>query len=146
MELNEFDKDLRDLAIRHAPQQQIANCGETVIVQIGGWKQPHKVKIINISVEVSDIGLSIGRREELGITGWLTVQHQYIGRRLKSNGELVGSCQYGFLLNEFTTLDGQKYERIPSRFNHAGLVFEIESLGDKYSPPPSEGENQISIS
>lgn len=130
MELNKFDKALRDLALCYAPQQ-LAKRGEIVTAQAGGWKQPHKVKITGVSVEVSDIGLSIGRREELGLTGWLVVQHQYIGRRLKANGELAGGYHYGFLLSEFTTSDGQKYERIPSGFNHAGLVFEIESLEPK---------------
>ncbi len=82
MKLNEFDKDLRELALRHAPQQ-IAKCGDTVTVHWGGWKHPHKVKITEVSVEVVGIDLTIGRRDELGITGWLAVQHQYFGRRLK---------------------------------------------------------------
>ncbi len=86
-ERNEFDNALRDLALRHTPKQ-IAKCGEIVTAQCGGWKQPHKVKITEVSVEVSDIGLSIGRKAELGLAGWLIVQHQYIGRRLKANGEL----------------------------------------------------------
>ena len=124
IERNEFDEALQDLAFRHAPQQ-IAKCGEFVKAHWGGWKKPHEVKITRVSVEVSDIGLTIGRRAELGLIGWLIVQHQYIGRRLKSNGELAGSPDSGFLLSEFTTESGLKYERIPSGFNHIGLVFDL---------------------
>ena len=127
MELNKFDKDLQELALRHAPQQ-IAKCGDTVTAHWGGWKQPHKVKITEVSVEVAGIDLTIGRRAELGITGWLVVQHQYIGRRLKDNGELAGGNHYGFLLSEFTTSNGKKYERIPSVFNHVGLLATIDKI------------------
>jgi hypothetical protein len=125
IERNEFDNALKELALRYAPEQ-LAECGDIVIAEWGGWKKPHKVKVTGVSVEVSDIGLTIGQRNELGITGWLTVQHQYIGRRLKANGELCGNPDTGFLLSEFTTLDGQKYKRIPSGFNHVGLVFDME--------------------
>ena len=126
MERNEFDEALQELALQYAPKQ-IAKCGDTVMAHWGGWKQPHQVKITRVSVEVSSIDLSIARRKELGLTGWLIVQHEYIGRRLKSNGELAGNPETGFLLSEFTTEGGQKYERIPSGFNHVGLVFDIES-------------------
>ncbi len=127
MERNEFDNALRDLALQYAPKQ-IAKCGNIVTAQWGGWKKPHNVMVTGVAVEVSDIGLTIGQRSRKGITGWLTVQHQYIGRRLKVNGEPTGSPCSGFLLCEFTTEDGQKYERIPSGFNHVGLVFDIERL------------------
>jgi len=126
MERNNFDNALRNLAIRYAPKQ-LAKCGDVVTTQCG-WKKPHKVKITQVSIEITSIGLSIGRRAELGLTGWLIVQHQYIGRRLKADGELVGQSHYGFLLSEFATKNGQEYERIPSSFNHVGLIFEIEKL------------------
>ena len=122
IERNTFDKAMRDLAIRHAPHP-IARIGDVVIAQWGGWKQPHKVKITRIAVEIASIDLTIARREELGLTGWLIAQHMYIGRRIKANGELAGNPHCGFLLNRFTTADGKKYERILSGFNHAGLVF-----------------------
>ena len=128
MERNKFDNALRDLAIRYAPKQ-IAKCGDIVTAQ-WAWKKPHKVIITRVAVEVSSIDLTIRRREELGLTGWLIVQHEYIGRRLKANGELAGSPSVGFLLCEFTTSDGQKFERIPSGFNHAGLVFDIEGFDE----------------
>ncbi len=126
-ERNEFDNALRELALLHAPKQ-IAKCGDIVVAQAGGWKQPHKVKITRIALEVASIDVSIVRRAELGLTGWLIVEYEYIGRRLKANGELAGQPHMGFLLSKFTTLDGQNYERIPSGFNHVGLVFDIESL------------------
>lgn len=124
IERNAFDNALRVLALTYAPKQ-IAKIGDIVDAQWGGWKHPHKVKITGVAVEISDIGLTIGRRAELGLTGWLTVQHQYIGRRLNANGDMVGSSVTGVLLSEFTTVDGQIYQRIPSGFNHVGLVFEI---------------------
>lgn len=117
----------RKLALQYAPKQ-IAKCGDIVTAQWGGWKKPHKVMVTKVAVEVSDIGLTIGQRAEKGIIGWLTVQHQYIGRRIKTNGELTGSPSVGFLLCEFTTSDGQKFERISSGFNHVGLVFDIEGF------------------
>jgi len=125
MELNNFDKALKGLALQYAPKQ-IAKSGDIVTAHWGGWKQPHRVKITNVSVEISSIGISIARRAELNLTGWLIVQHQYIGRRLKANGELSGYPETGFLITEFTTADGKKYERIPSGFNHVGLVFDID--------------------
>ncbi len=124
---NTFDNALRVLALCHAPLQ-IARCGDTVTAQCCGWEKPHKVKITRVAVEISDIGLSIKRREELGITGWLTVQYQYIGRRLNANGDMVNSPETGFLISTFTTDDGRQYQRIPSRFNHAGLVFDISEV------------------
>ncbi len=127
MDRNEFDNALGNLAIRYAPKQ-IAKVGDVVDAQWGGWKHPHKVKITSVSVEISDIGLTIGRRAELGLTGWLTVQHQYIGRRLNAKGDMVGSPETGFLLCDFTTADGQIYQRIPSGFNHIGLVFDSEKI------------------
>jgi len=125
MELNNFDKALKGLALQYAPKQ-IAKSGDIVTAHWGGWKQPHEVKITNVSVEISSIDISIARRAELNLTGWLIVQHQYIGRRLKANGELSGHPETGFLIIEFTTADGKKYKRIPSGFNHAGLVFDID--------------------
>ncbi len=127
MERNEFDNALQDLALRYAPKQ-LAKCGDVVTSHWGGWKQPHKVMIIRVAVEVASIDLTIARRAELGLSGWLIVQHQYIGRRLKANGELTGNPAAGFFLSEFITADGQKYESIPSGFNHVGLVFDIETL------------------
>ena len=125
IERNDFDNALRNLAISYAPKQ-LAKCGDVVTAQ-WGWKKPHNVRITQVSIEISSIDISIGRRAELGLTGWMIVQHQYIGRRLKANDELAGHPHYGFLLSEFTTNNGQKYERIPSGFNHIGLVFEVES-------------------
>ena len=124
IERNEFDKAIEDLAIRNAPKQ-IAKVGDIVTTANAYWKRPHKVKITRVSVEIASIELTIKRREELGLTGWLMVQHQYIGRRLKANGEETGQKYVGRLLYDFTTEDGQKYERIPSGFNHIGLVFDI---------------------
>jgi len=115
---------MREFAFRHAPLP-IAQIGDVVTAQCG-WKHPHKVRITRMAVEISSIDLSIARREELGLTGWLIVQHEYIGRRVKTNGELAGNPAYGFLLTGFTTADGAKYERIPSGFNHAGLVFDMD--------------------
>ena len=126
MELNEFDNALMVFTLKHAPQQ-IAKCGE-IVTSSAGWKREHKVLITQVSVEISSIDVTIRERKEKGLTGWLVVQHQYIGRRLKANGEPTGSPGVGFLLYEFTTDDGQKFERLPSGFNHAGLVFEIENL------------------
>lgn len=123
---NELDNAVRELALLHAPKQ-IANCGDIVVAQ-AGWKQRHNVQITRIAVEVASIDVSIARRAELGLSGWLMVQYEYIGRRLKANGELAGQPHMGFLLSKFVTLGGQNYERIPSGFNHVGLVFEIESL------------------
>ena len=123
IERNDFDNALRDLAIRYAPKQ-IVKCGDVVTSGIY-WKKPHKVKITGVAVEVSGIDLSIARRAELGLTGWLVVQHEYFGQRLKTNGELAGHSPV-FLLTEFTTDDGQEYKRIPSSFNHVGLVFDIQ--------------------
>ncbi len=128
IERNSFDNALRDLALRHAPVQ-VAKCGDTVTAQWGDWKVPHKVKITSVSIEISDIHLTIGRRAELGLTGWLIVQHQYVGRRIKANGDMVASPETGFLLSEFTTVDGQHYQRIPSCFNHIGLVFDSSEFG-----------------
>ena len=96
--------------------------GDVVIAQCG-WKHPHKVRITRMAVEIASIDLTIARREELGLTGWLIAQHMYIGRRIKANDELAGNPHCGFLLNRFTTADGKKYERIPSGFNLVGLVF-----------------------
>ena len=121
IERNTFDKAMRDLAIRHAPHP-IARIGDVVIAKCG-WKHPHKVRITRIAVEIASIDLTIARREELGLTGWLIVQHEYTGRRLKANGEMAGQPHTGFFLSEFTTSAGKKYERIPSGFNHVGLVF-----------------------
>jgi len=129
IERNIFDKVVRDLAIRYAPNS-IAKIGDVVTVQ-GMWKHPYEVKITGMAVEISNIDLSIARREELGLTGWLIVQHQYIGRRLKANGEMV---QFGFLLNDFTTSDGKKYERILPGFNHVGLVFDLKEEEAHSSP------------
>jgi len=127
MELNQFDNALRELAISHAPKQ-IAKCGN-IVISSAYWKHPHKVKITRVSVEICGIDLTIGQREELGITGWLIVQYEYIGKRLKANGEEVtGRPSVGFLLYEFETADKQHYKRIPSCFNHTGLVFDIETL------------------
>jgi hypothetical protein len=126
MELNNFDNTVRELAFRHAPKQ-IVQCGDIVTAYWEGWKQSHRVKITNVAVEIASIDLSIVRRAELGLTGWLIVQHQYIGRRLKTNGELSRHPETGFLITEFITADGEKYERIPSGFNHVDLVFEIRS-------------------
>ena len=122
IERNEFDKALRDLALRYAPVQ-IAQCGDVVTTKLSCWKAPHKVKVTSVAVEVSDIGLTIGRRAELGITGWLTVQYQYCGRRVNAKGGMVGSPDTGYLLSDFVTADGREYQRIPSGFNHVGLVF-----------------------
>ncbi len=126
IERNEVDKALREVALAHAPKQ-IANCGD-IVVAMAGWIKPRKVKITRIALEVASIDVSIARRAELGLTGWLIVQHEYVGRRVKANGELAGQPHMGFLLSKFITLDGQSYERIPSGFNHVGLVFDIESL------------------
>lgn len=133
IERNKFDNEIRDLALRHAPQQ-LAKCGEIVTAHWGGWKHPHKVKITRVAVEISSIDISIRRRKELGLTGWLIVQHEYFGRRLKSNGKLAGKLNTGagFLLTGFTTDNGKKYERIPSGFNHAGLSFEFEEEVSQY--------------
>ena len=133
MERNVFDNALRDLALRYAPNQ-VAKCGDIVTAQWGGWKQPHKVKITRVTVEIASIDLSIGRRVELGLTGWLIVQYGYVGRRLKSNGELAANADVGLVLSDFTTSDEQKYERIPSGFNHVGLVFDIEEEVAHSSP------------
>lgn len=122
MERNEFDNALRNLALQYAPKQ-IAQVGDVVTAQWGKWKHPHKMKITSVAVEICDIGLTIGQRKELGLTGWLTVQHQYCGRRLNAKGDMVGSPGTSFLLCDFTTADGQKYQRMPSGFNHVGLVF-----------------------
>lgn len=45
-----------------------------------------------------------------------------------TEGEMAGAPHWGFLISEFTTADGGKYERIPSGFNHIGLVFDLEAL------------------
>jgi len=124
IERNTFDKAVLDLALRHAPHP-ISQVGDIVIAQCG-WKHPHKVKITRMAVEIASIDLTIARREELGLTGWLIVQYEYIGRRIKANGELAGQPSYGFVLSKFTTADGKKYERIPSSFNHVGLVFYLD--------------------
>ena len=125
IERNTFDNAIRDLALSYAPKE-IARCGEVVIAQEGMWNQRHKVKITSVATEIVGIDLTIARRTELGITGWLAVQHEYFGQRLKANGELVGGSGLGILLTKFITDDGGKYERLPSSFNHVGLVFDIE--------------------
>ncbi len=61
------------------------------------------------------------------IVDTLRVAYQYLGKAV-ADGEPAGSPDAGFLLCEFTMADGQKFERLPSGFNHAGLVFEIENL------------------
>lgn len=124
IERNTFDKALETLALSYAPEQ-IAKVGDVVTAQWGGWKHPHKVKITRVAVEISSIDLTIARRRELGLTGWLIVQHQYIGRRLKSDGEMAGVPQTGFFITKFTTADGKEYESMPSGFNHVGLVFDL---------------------
>jgi hypothetical protein len=127
LEQNTFDKAVQDLAIRYAPNP-IAKIGDVVTVQ-SDWKHPHKVRITRMASEISSIDLSFARRKELGLTGWLIVQHEYIGRRLKANGEIAEQSHDGFVLSEFTTSDGKKYESIPSGFNHVGLVFDIKEQG-----------------
>ncbi len=124
VERNAFDIALRDFTLAYAPKQ-VARCGDIVTAAWGGWKHPHKVKITMVSVEIASIDLTIGRRKELGLDGWLIVQHQYIGRRVKADGELAGHPSTGFFLTKFTTVDGQRYESIPSGFNHVGLVFAL---------------------
>ena len=126
MELNEFDNALKEFTLKHAPKQ-IAKCGD-IVTSSRTWKREHKVLITRVSVEISSIDVTIRERKEKGLTGLSIVQHQYIGRRLKANGEPTGSPDAGFLICEFTTADEQKFERLPSGFNHAGLVFEIENL------------------
>ena len=123
MERNVFDQALRELAIRYAPEQ-IAKVGDVVTAQCG-WKRPHKVQITSVAIEICGVDMTIARRKELGFTGWLTVQHHYIGRRLKADGVMTGTLYNSFLISEFTTSDGVKYERIPSGFNHVGLVFDL---------------------
>ena len=132
IERNTFDKAVLDLALRHAPHP-IAQLGDVVIAQCG-WKHPHKVRITRMAVEIASIDLTIARRAELGLTGWLIVQHEYIGRRIKANGELAGQPNYGFLLSKFTTADGNEYEGIPSGFNHVGLVFYLDEEVAHSSP------------
>lgn len=128
IERNTVDKAMRELALRYAPRP-VAEIGDVVIAQWGGWKQPHKVKITGMAAEIGSIDLTFARRAELGLTGWLIVQHEYMGRRIKANGELAGNTDTGFVLYRFTTADGKKYERIPSSFNHVGLVFDITEEG-----------------
>ncbi len=116
IERNELDMAVRDLALRHAPPQ-IAQVGDIVMAQCG-WERPHEVRITRVAVEIVIINLTFARRKELGLTGWLMVEYQYIGRRVQANG-------VGFTLYKFTTADGKKYERICQGFNHIGLVFDI---------------------
>jgi hypothetical protein len=125
MERNQFDLALRKLAMEYAPEQ-ISKVGDIVTAEMGGWKSPHKVKITSVAVEISDINLTIGQRSEMGLTGWLIVQHEYCGRRINQKGDIIGSTQCSFLLNKFTTLNGVQYKRLPSSFNHVGLVFDLE--------------------
>jgi hypothetical protein len=120
---------LRDLAIKHAPEQ-IAQVGDIVTAEWGGWKVPHKVKITKVAVEIGSIDLTIRQRFEMGLTGWLIVQYQYCGRRINKQGIEFG-YPYGFLLTNFTTADGKQHKRIPSGFNHVGLVFNLDERNEK---------------
>lgn len=122
-ERNEFDCALRDLALKHAPRQ-VAQCG-AVVTAHSQWRKPHRVRITKVAVEVCGIALPIAQRATLGLTGWLAIQHWYIGQRLNADG--TDARGPALLLTEFTTDAGGKYERIPSSFNHCGLVFHLEN-------------------
>lgn len=130
MELNNFDRALRELALSHATEP-LANCGDIVTTEWGGWKKPHKVKIYEVGVEIVSLAaITIGQRKALGIEGWMGVKHYYYAFRVKDDGERVGSSA-GFVLPNFTTDDGKRWESIFPTFNHAGLSFKLGSLDDE---------------
>jgi len=126
MEFNKFDKALRELALSHAPEP-LAKCGDIVTVQWGGWKKPHRVRIYEVGVEIVSLAITIGQRKALGIEGWMGVQHYYYAFRVKDDGERVGSSA-GFVLPNFTTDDGKRWESLFPTFNHAGLSFKLSFL------------------
>lgn len=136
MELNELDLAVRALALRHAPQQ-IAAVGDIVTAQMF-WRRPHRVRITGVFVQLVGIHVSIARRRELGLTGWLAVQHRYTGRRLRPDGTMVGNPDAPYILTEFSTDDGQRYEEPSSlSFNFAGLVFATEER-QQFAMPPQQ--------
>ncbi len=128
MELNKFDEALRDLALSHIPTP-IAKCGDIVTTQWGDWKQPHKVKIYEVGMEIVSFNISIGQRQALGINGWMGVQHYYYADRVDDNGEQKGVK--GVVLAKFTTADGKTWESLFPTFNYAGLSFKLSHSNDR---------------
>jgi hypothetical protein len=130
MELNEFDKALRKFMINYAEDSpetdSIVECGDIVTTKCIGWKQPHKVKIYEIGVEIVDLNLTIGEREKLGIDGWIGVGYYYFANRINSKGETIGT--QGMALTNFVTDNGKVWQKVGRSFNHCGLCFVIERM------------------
>lgn len=123
---NEFGKALRELALAHAPKP-VAKCGDIVTVK-GSWLKPHRVKIIQVGVEIVDQNGPTVKLLEWGVTGWVGVQSYYFGYRVNAEGKREGGT-YALYLNDLTTDDGQHWERRFNGYNHVGLMFEYQEEG-----------------
>lgn len=125
MELNEFDKALRDFVVSYAHKSpSIVKCGDIVTTKWGDWKQPHQVKIYEVGVEIVDLNLTFGEREKLGIKGWMGVEYYYYANRINNYGEPIGIK--GIVLNNFITDNGEVWSKTGLTFNHQGLCFTLE--------------------
>lgn len=127
MELNEFDKALRDFVVSYAKKSpSLVKCGDIVTTKWGDWKKPHQAKIYEVGVEIVDLNLTFGEREKLGIKGWLGVRYYYYANRINNYGEPIGVK--GIVLNNFITDNGEVWQKVGATFNHQGLSFTIERM------------------
>jgi len=129
MELNNFDKSLREFVFKYAPMP-MAKCGEIVTTKWGDWKRPHKVKIYEVGVEIINLNLTIGERKRLGLEGWLGLELYYYADRVNDKGEPTGVT--GAVLTNFTTDSGKQWQKIGQSFNNCGLSFQLAEIS-KYS-------------
>lgn len=109
--------ELEKNAIEWGKQYQIARVGDIVTSNLGG-KKTKKLRISSVSV-------TIGRNAKETVRKTLVLE--YCGQRVKANGEFDG-C--GYILQEFTTFDGRKYEfsenEVTEIVNDCGLSFCID--------------------
>lgn len=119
----EIDKKLAELILQNAPKP-LVKCGSIVTTQWGGWKKPHEVRIYRISAEITNLNLTIGEREKLGINGFVGIELDYYGNRVNNDGEPIGV--QGIVLSYFITQDGQQWKKIGNTFNYSPMSVTIE--------------------
>jgi activator of HSP90 ATPase len=111
--------DFEKKAIEWAKQYQIAKVGDIVTSNLRG-KKPKKLKISSVSV-------TIGRNAR---TTQKTLVIQYIGRRIKSNGEFIDELGTGKFLTEFVTEDGRTFNHseneVTETANDIGVSFNVD--------------------
>ncbi len=111
-------KSLETEAIAWGRQFQIATVGDIVKTVCGKRTK---------SVMISRVSVTMGRNARK--TTLKTLVIEYVGRRMKKNGEFIDDIGTGICLSNFETKDGKKFlsseSGISETVNDCGLSFDL---------------------